>query len=318
LRGGSYRPQAPTRIYLPKPSGLQRPLTLLCIEDQIVLQAIANSFALKLASQRRALELKSVFSNVLQDEDEDPEQPFAFPAEEAVEKFESALAEETQLIADKTRARYVLYRAEPSSRLLAHILRLLPRQPEHVDAFVYYLGNYRKSKRIVEACRESLQTTPYEYVQGEMWHLLAQMMSPNQMRELIEEAIEIAKNGKSSFAAKWGACHFLCAAEQNGLGNYAGFVKYQDNALLHALLVPLLPEQRFNGDRDLVSHILKRSSFEPGMALAEKFCRYQLTCSNLNGVEIDQLPTQIRNVFRAVGILPTRLGRLVVQAHRTR
>ncbi len=68
LRGGSYRPQAPTRIYLPKPSGLQRPLTLLCIEDQIVLQAVANCFALKLAPRRRAFELKSVFSNVLQDE----------------------------------------------------------------------------------------------------------------------------------------------------------------------------------------------------------------------------------------------------------
>src|SRR5712692_8971729 len=68
LHGGSYRPQPPTRIYFPKPSGLQRPLTLLAIEDQIVLQAIANCFALKLAPRRRPLELKAVFSNILQDE----------------------------------------------------------------------------------------------------------------------------------------------------------------------------------------------------------------------------------------------------------
>ena len=68
LQGGSYHPQPPTRVYLPKPSGLQRPLTLLTIEDQVVLQAIANCFALKLASKRRPLELQTVFSNILQDE----------------------------------------------------------------------------------------------------------------------------------------------------------------------------------------------------------------------------------------------------------
>ena len=66
LRGGSFRPQQPTRIYMPKPSGLQRPLTLLPIEDQIVLQAVANLFAEKLSARRRKLEHKSVFSNIVQ------------------------------------------------------------------------------------------------------------------------------------------------------------------------------------------------------------------------------------------------------------
>src|SRR5687767_11175333 len=42
LRHRSYAPQLPTRVFLPKASGLQRPLTLLCVEDQVVLQAIAN------------------------------------------------------------------------------------------------------------------------------------------------------------------------------------------------------------------------------------------------------------------------------------
>ena len=482
LHGGSFRPQPPTRIYLPKPSGLQRPITLLSIEDQIVLQAIANCFALRLAPRRRSLELQSVFSNLLQKEkasifflqdwhstyyqferkiealfnmglrwiahfdlaafydtishdlllrtafprggfsdgtdkilgwlktwsserqtftyghgipqgpiasdflaecfllpidelltkefsylryvddirlfgsselevrkaaiqlevlcrerglipqgkkfaiteaqsledalgmlpsiappnrEETSEKSFSLPAEEAIAQFESSLDEEGNLIADKTRARYVLYRAEPSQKLLKHVLKLLARHPEHIDAFVYHLRSYQKSKQIVETCLELLQTTPYEYVQGEMWHLLARMLQPRQMPKLIDEAVVIAKNKNSSFAAKWGACHFLCSVEQAGLGNYASFVKYQENVLLQALLTPALPDRRFLKDHNLLIHLLKRSLFEPGIALARELARHQLVFTDLQGLEIGQLPDQVRNVFQAVGIVPS-------------
>ncbi len=42
LIGGTFEPQRPERIYLPKRSGLHRPLSLLHLEDQLVLQAFAN------------------------------------------------------------------------------------------------------------------------------------------------------------------------------------------------------------------------------------------------------------------------------------
>ena len=41
LLGGAFEPRHPARIYVPKASGLHRPLALLNIEDQIVLQAFA-------------------------------------------------------------------------------------------------------------------------------------------------------------------------------------------------------------------------------------------------------------------------------------
>ena len=235
----------------------------------------------------------------------DPNRTFTLSTEEAVEKFESALDGETRLIADKTRARYILYRAEPSVKLLSHVLRLLPRQPEHVDAFVHYLRGHRSSKQIVDTCINLLRTIPYGYVQGEMWHLLAKIMSPEPMRELVNEAIEIAKKG--SFAAKWGACHFLCVAEQEKLGNYAEFVKYQD-ALLQALLVPALPDFRFTVNRKLLISLLKRSIFEPGIALAKEIARHEVDFSDLAGVNATQLPTQVRNVFQSVGIITTETG----------
>jgi hypothetical protein len=64
LQGG-WLPTPPIRIYLPTASGLQRPIGFLPIEDQIVLQAIANRAALRVAKRRKALEGKFVFSNLL-------------------------------------------------------------------------------------------------------------------------------------------------------------------------------------------------------------------------------------------------------------
>jgi hypothetical protein len=66
LKHGSFRPKPPTRIFLPKASGLQRPLTLLSLEDQIVLQAVANFFAKRLIVRRHQVEMKVVFSNILE------------------------------------------------------------------------------------------------------------------------------------------------------------------------------------------------------------------------------------------------------------
>ena len=96
-------------------------------------------------------------------------------------------------------------------------------------------------------------------------------------------------------------------AEQEGLGNYAEFVKYQD-ALLQALLVPALPDSRFTVDRQLLASLLKRSFFEPGIALAKEIARHEVVFSDLEGVDATQLPTQVRNVFQSVGIILTSTG----------
>ncbi len=392
LKGGSYQAQAPTRIYLPKPSKLQRPITLLCIEDQIVLQALANMFAERLQARRLKLEHRCVFSNIVQqndssiffihdwrvsyskfqsriaenfnagycwiahfdlaayydtichdlllrtafprtsddenrrrimewlkkwssepissghghgipqgpiasdylaecfllpvdealcktlkyvryvddirlfaksekevlqgaiemeialrergllpqgkkhaitraktideamgilpsieprDDDDQSEEP-SLSAQDAIKKFRSALLRKPQVISDKTRARYVLFRAEPSSELSRLVLRLMPRHPEHIDAFMHYLSRCRPSGRIVKTCLEVLRHTPYQYVQGEMWHTIARMMELRQMRKYLRCAVKTAKERSAGLSLKWGVCHFLFAAEKAG------------------------------------------------------------------------------------------------------
>ncbi len=479
LKEGSYQPQPPTRVYLPKPSGLQRPLSLLSIEDQIVLQSIANLFALKLSDKRKPLQLKHVFSNIVESEgssifffkdwhktyklfqktiedlyksgfrwiahfdlaafydtishdlllkivyprsqgndlmekvctwlkcwsserlsetlahgipqgpiasdflsecfllsidkelsksfkyiryvddirlfgkteldvrravvrleilcrnkglipqvkkytisdvgslkaavgmlpslappdiDRESEKPDVLPTKQALRIFQSSLGRDgrRQIIKDKSRARYVLFRAGPSPVILNYVLRLLPRHPEHIEAFVYYLSNYKKSERVIRTCLEIIRTTPYEYVEGELWHILARMASPEQIRGLVDEAITTVKGRDASFIKRWGACHLLCIAEKHGFGNYSKFLLYQE-ALLQAILAPILPEARF-AKGDVVEQMLKRSAFEPGLVLSEPLARRQLTPQNF-GLDPLILPTQVQNVYRTLNII---------------
>lgn len=65
IKNRAYDPQSPIRFYVPKPSGLQRPLTLLHLEDQIVYQALTNLFAEKIREKRAKLVYESTYSNVL-------------------------------------------------------------------------------------------------------------------------------------------------------------------------------------------------------------------------------------------------------------
>ena len=65
LAGGSYVPKKCRKVFTPKPSGLQRAISFLDVEDQIVYQAFANVFSNRIRSRRKYLELKTVYSNIL-------------------------------------------------------------------------------------------------------------------------------------------------------------------------------------------------------------------------------------------------------------
>jgi hypothetical protein len=65
LLSKAYEPTPPLRLYYPKPSGLQRPISYLVIEDQVVYQALANLFAARVLSRRKPLEGRAIFSNYL-------------------------------------------------------------------------------------------------------------------------------------------------------------------------------------------------------------------------------------------------------------
>ena len=67
LKCNTFEPSNPDRIFIPKPSGLQRPITLLTVEDQLVWQALANILKIKHSKRRLNVEKKVVFSNLSSD-----------------------------------------------------------------------------------------------------------------------------------------------------------------------------------------------------------------------------------------------------------
>jgi Reverse transcriptase (RNA-dependent DNA polymerase) len=487
LSSQSWSPQSPERLYLPKPSGLQRPITLLYLEDQIVLQAFANLVAKKLYNKRKSLMLKYVFSNVLQDPDSIfffrnwrityalfqtrirelfdsglkwvadfdlaafydtishdlllrtafprlynsdgvswissclrkwsasrestslghglPQGPIAsdflaecfllpidkvlsdttgyiryvddirlfgqtedqtreavlklevqcrdrslipqmgkfaikkatsvsdamgmlpsisdpldsdssptLKAKDALKYFKEAIGGKPQKILEKTRARFVLFRAEPSSELLRLVLVLLPRHPEHVDAFMNYLSHYPYRKSIRDMCLKTFAATPYDYVKGELLMVLARYLmvpyafSASQKINLIDTAINIVRNKKASFHLRLGASKVLAFAEQVDGNNYTRFLSFQNSALLQALVSSDLPPTSFD-NLGAARYFLGRTAFEPGLALAQKFLSYKKRPSDL-GINEDSLHRQVKNTLFRLGIMTTRRQRI--------
>ncbi|MBL0379403.1 MAG: hypothetical protein JKP90_06990 [Desulfofustis sp. PB-SRB1] len=88
----------------------------------------------------------------------------------------SAIGNKPQKVKDKARFRFVMYRAPIDSEILKIVLRLLPRHPEHIDAFIAYFSNYGRRRSIVKSALDYLESAvPYSYVRGELWHLIARL-----------------------------------------------------------------------------------------------------------------------------------------------
>jgi len=487
LRSRIWTPRAPERIYLPKASGLQRPITLLYIEDQIVLQALANIIAKELYQKRKPLMFKHVFSNVLEkpnsiyffkswrttyaafqrkvkahynsglkwvadfdlaafydtishelllrtayprlhdtaevlwirewlktwssvsirssyghglpqgpiasdflaecfllpidkelvnipgytryvddirlfgeSEDEvrkhvlnleiqcrqrglipqigkfairkstsvtvalgmlpsiaaprDSDSSPQLSQKEAIRYLRSAISGKPLRIQDKARARYALFRGEPSSEMLKLVLMLLPRHPEHIDAMTYHLLHYGYRKPICETSLSIMDSTPYDHVKGELLHLLSSFLhrkrafSEDQRKNLIEYALKTAQRRDIGFSLKLAAGEILAIAEGLEFKKYTNFLTFQDSALLQALVVPYLPEFSFRDDGP-IPQFFHRSAFEPGLALTQKLLHFKKRPRDI-GVAENILPNQVKNSLLKLGITITRSRRI--------
>ena len=483
LLGGTFKPEPPERVYLPKSSGLHRPLSLLHLEDQIVLQAFANLAAKKLHKQRAPLQFKSVFSNILQKQDsifffkrwqqtyaaferkilhhfttgqrwmvdfdlaafydtvshklllktiyprtsenddikwllnclgtwssDDPSsahghglpqgplasdflaESFLLPvdlklakingytryvddirffgatenevrqavielerqcrerglipqsgkfeikksqsvrealailpslgdpqqtssrrklsASRAYSLFQGALEGKPRRIKDKTRVRYILYRARPEGRLLTLVLRLVPRHPEHADAFFSFITSCDFRRSILRLCLSLIKDSPYPYLRGEAWHVVARCLNNShaltgiQRQDLTTKAIEIAKRKRSeNFLERWGACHYLAAFENLTGSRHSRFLRYQ-SPLTQALLAPILPPGAFS-QAGAAEQYLRRSSIEPGLSICGRLHALNIRPIAM-GVKESELHSQVKNTLCELGMLQTQ------------
>lgn len=479
---GNWKPTSPERIYLPKPSGLQRPISLLHIEDQIVEQALANVIALKLATRRQRVEGQSVFSNVLapsldsifflknwqvtyrlfhgtcrkhfrsghnwiasfdlaafydtishdllvrvgaprsfhgegarrarqwlecwsQDSNTTPyrhgipqgpiasdflAEAFLLPLDEALSRdgikytryvddirlfakskievqraairlevlcrqlglipqgkkflivkalsqddvlgqlpslpprddadederqsLTASSAEELiresiggrpQRVTDKSKLRYVLFRAPKSRRILGIVLRLLGRYPEHIDAFIAYLRLYQGGRTIDKALREALEVMPNEYVRGELWCNASKVATKSFARRVIPLARRDLAEPARQFWQRFGAVAFLLRAESLGVGIATGRVPHMP-ALAQSFLVSYLQDVHFS-KHAAIARLLSSSAFEVSMPLGPRLAARRLTHRSY-GVTAKELVAETQAVFRRLGLLGRRVG----------
>jgi len=483
LAARAWHPNHCERVYLPKPSGLQRPISLLGVEDQIVLQCISNVFARKLRAKRSRVELESVFSNILTDSGDSiffterwqvtygrfqekckehfasgfrwaahfdlsayydtishdlliriasprdahpdtwtevrrwlqtwsaadpsamtghgiPQGPIAsdFLAEafflpidlelqkkgciyvryvddirlfgktenevrkaaimleqmcrhrglipqskkfeiralssaedamgslpsippgdgkergetamsvvEARRLFKSAVGGKPLKITDKSRFRYVMYRAPQNSKLLTAALMMLPRHPEHIDAFVAYFSNFTRRRRIARAAIRYLQTgLPYSYVRGELWHVIARLGGADELAEALPVAREDAGKRGECVALSWGVMHFLIRCQQVGLSRI-GRRLASEKPLSRAFLSPILPEREFS--RDGRVRELLRGTPEEQLAAARELQQRGVALTAL-GLRQRDLSALCRDSLRALGVIHRRHRRM--------
>ena len=228
------------------------------------------------------------------------------PARLAEKHFRAAVAGKPARIKDKTRARFVFFRAQPSPRLLRWALRLLPRHPEHYDAIMTYLSQYGYRKSIANLCLSLLTTSPYDAVRGEAFHVLARFLREGRLGNLIRErvldmALPVVRQKGAGFSEKWGALHYLCVAERIGLGRYSRFCRYQSE-LLQASVGRVLPVAAFTSN-EAAGVFLRRTAAEPGLGIATRLLEYRVDPTSL--ADPDNIAPQTLNVFRGLGLMPS-------------
>jgi hypothetical protein len=237
---------------------------------------------------------------------------FPLPRERAMSLFRSSLVGKPYRVQDKTRLRYVLYRAEADSEMLRLVLRLIPHHPEHADVFFSYLAAFEVRKPIVRLCLELIDTNPYPYVRGEAWLVLtryltaSRVLEPRTRKSLIKKAIVIARKRRpENFTETLGACQFLAGAEGIEKGSYSRFLKFQP-ALLQAFVGDVLPPTAFARGK-AVDAYLHANAFEPGISICGQIHALGLGPATFN-IEPDALSSQVRNTLCELGTIHTRGG----------
>lgn len=225
--------------------------------------------------------------------------------EEVETEFAEALGGKPQRILYKSRAKYILYRAPRSQKLLTWVLRLLPRHPEHIDAFAAYLSNYDKSRRIERVICNLLRKNrmPYDYVRGELWQIAARIGTPATLRSLIPLAKQELRGAEACMGLQWGILTFLVTCSEGGLVSFPRQFR-RASPLVKALLVPRLSDACL-ARQPFVRDLLTSRDYDAAIVLAGRLLELQKTHSDY-GVKASALPLVAQNVFRALGLIRSR------------
>jgi hypothetical protein len=152
--------------------------------------------------------------------------------------------------------------------------------------------------RVVGALLE--QGSAYDYVSGELWHIVARLGETRELRPLLPLARREIRRTDLQFSCRWGLMAFMMSCQRQGL--YRAFRRVLTSPpLLQSLLVPLLRDSDYSTG-GIVRKLLLSRSWEPGVTLGESLVERRSSHITY-AIRADQLCPQVRNVFSALRII---------------
>jgi len=207
-------------------------------------------------------------------------------------------------VVDKSRLRYVLYRSGPCPEVLRWTLKLMPRHPEHIDAFAAFLQNYAWSARIMRHITAMLQDGGlYDYVQGELWLIAARIGQPPELVKLLHAAKMQAARKHLPFSMRRGLAAFFMSCRIAGVyGKFRALKRLRaQTSFIQSLLVPYLADDDFEPN-GVVVDLIHAPAPATGMVLAAHLVKRGLSVAGL-GVKPDLLAPDVKNVFQGLGLI---------------
>lgn len=234
-------------------------------------------------------------------DDDTVEKLFGLSRGRAEQVFADSLARKRpRRIQDKSKARYALFRGPPSPKIRKLVLAMLPKHPDHIEAFLYYLRNFRRSKRVLNSCIDCAKSTPFDYVAGELLQFLSERVNKSEAHHLLDVATGLASNKQASVSAKWGALVFLSRCEELGLGKYSNYAFFQPG-LVKALATKSLPVSALSSPR--LADVAHGDSVEASMAVVSRLVSENIPLAQA-GITPSRCPTQVQHVLAALGVSP--------------
>jgi retron-type reverse transcriptase len=204
-------------------------------------------------------------------------------------------------VKDRTLFRYILFRAPQSNGILKIVLNVWEHYPEHTDAYVAFLDHYQRSDAVIALATRLLESKyPYDYVQGELWKLIARMGKKSELQRLIQLAIDTVKNPNSRHGSRFGAHVFLCQCDKAGLGNYEKWVMYEKSPIVQAFVAPYLGLST-EGGLHTGKLFLSRSLPDTYLGLIKPLVDTGLGVDHF-GKNPAEFPVVVQQVYRAAGI----------------
>ncbi len=146
--------------------------------------------------------------------------------------------------------------------------------------------------------------SPYSYVRGELWHVVARLGDHQTISDLRQLAIADFNVRPLSIPLEWGTLALLVRAEREGLGSAWRFVK-RATPLTQGLISEILPPEHLSSTR--FGHLLAGDEVEAVLPLTKALVHQGKTHLDF-GLKSRDLSTHLAIALRHLGVIRGQSG----------